>query len=600
MKQPVCVFDPTIGITLNTSGDARLVTSWKDARHASDSLQPESLNSTSSSPFWNLQIFKEEHSPILETKEGCRPHLRFSGNQSLVLETYAQDGFQLDYGNQGSTIAIVIKNDRAVGGFHEIFGGAGSGPNAQIRFESPNELMVYPTHNFFRLAHSPLDEFHSYVFRSQNGKLEVFQDEVALQTRNAASSGVSTADIASTRMAGVGSWFSKHFLQGRIAHIIYYDSALEDSDPEWESLRVNLRNIRFDANAGWEFPAVDTAPHAVLAPTNPPASVFSPPSPALPGIVANAHGGRRVRRSVLDDDARLQEKSWANLLTSDKGLVQRILSTHRDYFMRILPSTSAGDTKYEVSLIEPLRKFELDSGDQEIVYSLAVDKLDEFEETFGDEPLIKNLEEYRRVLTEFTDPGMSAVELAQWQVLWLLMDQNENALSGLASGEGQLRTYYLTAGIDTSAAANTGIVLTPRGTGDEPEEMGEVTQLVLLHRDSSQECVSHGECALFIQSNSPRQSADGEEEEEDEEEGKEAGPHVSNWLHADTDLPVSLLPLAYGHYSMGKDLSWETPLVYQSEDGLLAPLPIVLDLMRDIQRALLNPNAQDRVLRHLD
>jgi hypothetical protein len=234
------------------------------------------------------------------------------------------------------------------------------------------------------------------------------------------------------------------------------------------------------------------------------------------------------------------------------------------------------------------------------VYSLDVDKLDEFEETFGDEPLIKNLEEHRRVLTEFIDPGMSAVELAQWQVLWLLMDQDENALSGLASGEGQLRAYYLTAGIDTSAAANTGIVLTPRGTGDDSEDMGVVTQLVLLHRDSSQECVSHGEFALFIQSNSPRQSADDEGEEEDEEEGKEAGPHVSNWLHADTDLPVSLLPLAYGHYTMGKDLSWETPLVYQSEDGLLAPLPIVLDLMRDIQRALLNPNARDRVLRHLD
>lgn len=96
---------------------------------------------------WRLYSV-ETHSPLYEPAppasdegEGI-PHLRFLGNEWMVLENSDSNHFELLADEVGSTISVVVQNGRTGEGFHEIFGGAGRGPNAQIRFESPDRVSI--------------------------------------------------------------------------------------------------------------------------------------------------------------------------------------------------------------------------------------------------------------------------------------------------------------------------------------------------------------------------------------------------------------------------------------------------------------------------
>jgi hypothetical protein len=59
-------------------------------------------------------------------------------------------------------------------------------------------------------------------------------------------------------------------------------------------------------------------------------------------------------------------------------------------------------------------------------------------------------------------------------------------------------------------------------------------------------------------------------------------------IHDQTGLPMYLIPILYGTYSMVMGLTWRTSI-----DSLL-----MLDLIQEIQRVMKKGNAKDNVLRH--
>jgi hypothetical protein len=176
-----------------------------------------------------------------------------------------------------------------------------------------------------------------------------------------------------------------------------------------------------------------------------------------------------------------------------------------------------------------------------------------------------NMDRYYDVLSGYFDPHIDANLAWQWISLWIATDQNEFVLLGIL-GEQKLIKYSIMLDA-TSSSSSTGIVLHSNSTSSAPQEHTmSPTKFTLLHRDSSGECVCHGECAVFISV-------------EDD---------CADLIHDQTGLPMYLIPIVYGTYSMVMGLTWRTPI-----DSLL-----MLDLIQEIQRVMKKGNAKDNVLRH--
>jgi hypothetical protein len=519
MASPVAIFDAACGVV--TTEDNR-VTDWRDARHGSGG----------ESGSWTLINRSSPTAPTLVSEPNRRPHILFQGNHWFTLENHEVNGFKLDYHGKGSVLVVVVKNDRGYMGFHELFGGAGRGPNAQVRFESPTELMVYPVHNFFTINPST-DRFHSYVFRSYKGELDVYQDGVQVPSKSGRPA-KSEEPPQSTFMAAVGCWFSKHALHGRISYISYHDSALKENESDWNNLLSTIGRVCDESNAGWTFEAVPTTmpPTANVGngrfSTNPPPVAWGPafltnptPLPANGSVGGSSHPVRVRRkakpawRAVFDGSVSL------SLLSSLGGRTDSAGS-------RTPPDTCFLPTNPSLHM--------LNDG---ITYRLMQRKADALEEQYGDETLIKTVDAFCDVLAHYLAPSLATEEIKQWQALWMVASgQNENVLSGIRSGEELLRAYYF------------------RCESPEQDWVGYCCphEFVLLHRDSSGECFAHGECALFVSY-------------------RDACAHKR---HAESAVPLYAVPLAYGSYG-DSDLTWSSFLPdVEAVSGLLAQMQKLL------------------------
>lgn len=514
----VAIFDATSGVV--TDKDGR-VTEWRDAREGSGR--------------WKLITASPTSSPLLVSQPTLHPHILFEGAQWLILENHQVNGFKLDYRGEGSVLAIVAKNDKGTAGFHELFGGAGQGPNTQVRFETPTELMVYPVHNFFAIGPST-DRFHSYILRSYKGELEVYQDGVKVNPSRGNSSAKSDAPPAMTHMAAVGCWFSKHALHGRISYISFLDSALKENETQWNDLLSTVARACEQANLGRTFEAVptDPTPTAAFPPpgagngrflTNPPFSFgnvglpTNPPAAPLGGMAPTARPARKPK------------SAWRAVFDGSQSLSR--LSSLRDADPRKGSSTGPPTSPDICFLPTKPSLFLLNDG---ITYRLMRRKADELEGTYGDETIIKSEEAFRDVLSNFLEPSLAKEEVQQWQALWMVASgQNENVLSGIPSEEELLRAYYFRH--DASSEQAWAGYCSPH-------------EFVLLHRDSSGECFCHGECALFVSYRDP----------------------CAHKRHTDSMLPLYAIPLAYGSYG-NEDLAWSSFLPdIEAISGILAEM----------------------------
>eukprot|EP01033_Poteriospumella_lacustris_P017777 gene17777-12734_t len=479
----------------------------------------------------------------------------------------------MDYEGEGSVLAIVVKNDRGYPGYHELFGSVGRAANAQVRFESPTELMVFPVHNFFTINLST-DRFHSYVFRCYKGGLEVYQDGIEVPSKSGKPAR-SSAPLRCTHMAGVGCWFSKFALNGRISYISYHSSALKENESDWSNLLSTIGRVCDESNAGWTFEAVPTVmppaaaqgqaynefgslgyqpPSAAnvltlgsppAAFTNPPVVVSAPafgnhsngaflpnppPGSGLFGITApslTGNGGVAAPRMRPVGNRPKAKPAWRAVFDGSKSL-------------SLLASLGEADDRTDSaeprpSLVTPFLPtspalYMLNDG---ITYRFVQSKTDELEEQYGDETLIKTVDAFYDVLSHYFAPSLATEEIKQWQALWMVASgQNENVLSGIPSEEELLRAYYFR--YDASDSC--------------PHEF------VLLHRDSSGECFAHGECALFVSY-------------------RDACAHKRL---ADSAVPLYAVPLAYGSYGDG-DLTWSSFLPdVEAVSGLLVQMQKLL------------------------
>lgn len=149
------------------------------------------------------------------------------------------------------------------------------------------------------------------------------------------------------------------------------------------------------------------------------------------------------------------------------------------------------------------------------------DKEDDVEELFGDECTLDCADAFVSFF-QFLTPTLHPKEVLQWTSLWLCGGAaSENAMSGMVSGEQKNWAYSLRVPWSPSMDSDSSLPPLPR-------------LFRVLHRDSSQECVCHGEVGLFIHVEDPVALLPLEE----------AG-----------DLPSYLIPLALGSYPNEKKTS---------------------------------------------
>ena len=121
-------------------------------------------------------------------------------------------------------------------------------------------------------------------------------------------------------------------------------------------------------------------------------------------------------------------------------------------------------------------------------YGIAEDQEEEVEDLYGDECIMESAENFVS-LFQFITPTLHPMEVLQWTSLWLIgCAANENSISGLASGEQMNWAYTLRARWEVPNRENEPFL--PR-------------LFRVLHRDSSRECVCHGEVGLFVARSDP-------------------------------------------------------------------------------------------------
>lgn len=309
------------------------------------------------------------------------------------------------------------------------------------------------------------------------------------------------------------------------------------------------------------------------------------------------------KRSLGDKQ---KARLWKDQVSFDNGNIVQLINDHKSDLLSHVVMTNDDESgsrqSYSFNLESPLPSLKLiDNG---TLYSIAEDRIHDFEERFGEEPLMESIDQYYEALSGYFDPAMDKRQILQWIVLWIISYKNEFVLSGIL-GEQKLTQYSLvvddrhnhlsttqgtTAATAVAATTDTAtraeqivngakclVLQSSTNCEDSSSTLDHnnicnftgysPTSFSVLHRDSSGECVCHGECAVFINI-------------EDE---------CAELIHKETGLPLYMIPLAYGCYSMGMPLSWKTPI-----DNV----QVMAEWMNELQRVMKKDTARDHILRH--
>ncbi|MBV1853609.1 M4 family metallopeptidase [Catellatospora tritici] len=151
-----------------------------------------------------------------------KPVIRFGGSQSLSLVTINPSAF---------TVFVVGKNSKTTESYSMILGPGGNNANNQLRWENGTQALVYGS-NGIPATTSTIGNtrvFHDLVIRYDGATLKVYRDgTLYTSTPVAASGGWSINQI--------GAYYSSAYMQGDLAELLVYSSALSDTD------RVSTQN----------------------------------------------------------------------------------------------------------------------------------------------------------------------------------------------------------------------------------------------------------------------------------------------------------------------------------------------------------------------
>jgi hypothetical protein len=146
-----------------------------------------------------------------------RPVVRFGGAQSFALTR--------PLNSQTFTFFVVGRNSMPTEEFSMILGPGGSNPNNQLRWENSSQALLVGA-NGLPVVTAPTGNtrvFHALSGRYDGSTLTVYRDGALIS-----SSTFST--IGPWTLNQIGAWYSSYFMQGDIAEIVFYISALSDAD----------------------------------------------------------------------------------------------------------------------------------------------------------------------------------------------------------------------------------------------------------------------------------------------------------------------------------------------------------------------------------
>ncbi|WP_437507334.1 LamG-like jellyroll fold domain-containing protein [Sorangium sp. So ce1099] len=147
-----------------------------------------------------------------------KPVVRFHGAQSLYLAQQLEPTH--------FTVFVVGKNRKASESFSMILGPGNTSPNNQLRWENGSQALFVGLGNDMPIVTSTVGDtrvYHALSARYDGSTMTVYRDG------NLASS----HDFTTTGpwvLLQIGAWFSSYYMEGDLAEIVVYESALSEGD----------------------------------------------------------------------------------------------------------------------------------------------------------------------------------------------------------------------------------------------------------------------------------------------------------------------------------------------------------------------------------
>lgn len=147
-----------------------------------------------------------------------KPVIRFGGAQSLLLAGVLQPNT--------FTVFVAGKNSKASETFSMIFGPGGSSANNQLRWENGSQALFVGTGNNLPIITSNIGNtrvYHALSSRYDGSTMSVYRDGNLTSTHSFVTSGP-------WDLYQIGAWYSSYFMEGDVAEILFYDSALSEAN----------------------------------------------------------------------------------------------------------------------------------------------------------------------------------------------------------------------------------------------------------------------------------------------------------------------------------------------------------------------------------
>ncbi len=147
-----------------------------------------------------------------------KPVIRFSGAQSLSLTNVLS--------HSQFTVFVAGKNSQPSNTFSMILGPGGNNANNQLRWESGTQALLVGTGNNFSSVTATIGDtkvYHALSAWYDGSKLMVYRDGNLKYTKPVDTSGP-------WNLNQIGAWFSSYFMVGDVAEVLFYSSALSESD----------------------------------------------------------------------------------------------------------------------------------------------------------------------------------------------------------------------------------------------------------------------------------------------------------------------------------------------------------------------------------
>ncbi|WP_437927783.1 LamG-like jellyroll fold domain-containing protein [Sorangium sp. So ce291] len=147
-----------------------------------------------------------------------KPVVRFYGAQSLFLAQQLEPTH--------FTVFIVGKNNKASESYSMILGPGNSSPNNQLRWENGTQALFVGIGNSMPVITSTIGNtrvYHALSARYNGSTMSVYRDGSLASSHNFTTTGPWV-------LLQIGAWFSHYFMEGDLAEILVYESALSEGD----------------------------------------------------------------------------------------------------------------------------------------------------------------------------------------------------------------------------------------------------------------------------------------------------------------------------------------------------------------------------------